>query len=141
MIRIEDTSVIPEMELTEYSCRERAIVTPEFCEELVSKSLVVKLVSNKSGPLMVAGLYHPTLVSMPHFWALLTPNFSSIKQDDLKTLVRWLNKVPMVMETLIEVGNKKAARLARLFNFEPTTSFVLIGNTQMQLYRRPVCHS
>lgn len=136
MIQTEIPASIPDLAWSEYSSREFEMVPKEIREQLVRSSSLVRLFSDEGGPLMVAGLYRPTLLSAAHFWALLTPHFSSIKSGDIRRLVQYLRAIPGLVETFIEVGNERADKLARLFGFQPTQNCGTIGSMQMCLYRR-----
>jgi hypothetical protein len=136
MIRTEDLKNIPDLPWSSYSQKEFLLVPEATREQLIRSSSPVKMFADEGGVLMVAGLYRPTLLSVPHFWALLTEHFSAVSRADLRTLVKILRGYLGSIETFIEDGNERAEKMAQLFGFEPTLTAGVIGTMQMRLYRR-----
>ena len=138
MIRIEEIRDIPEVAMTPYSAFEFGSYSAEARKELVRGSKIIRLVFRNSVPILVGGLYRGSLISIPYLWILLTPEFSSLRISELRSLVHELSLYAPQMETLIDESNDRAVRLAKLFHFSPTETLVQVANTYYRMFRRSV---
>jgi len=136
MIQIEDTKEIPEYLWTSTSSKEYALMPREAHEELIQKSNPVKVISFRGRPLVVAGLFRSSLLSIPYLWVLVTQEFRDAKPGVVRAIVRVTDTLAPRCETLVEDGNEGAERLARVFKFRPTVSTLALGDQTYTLYRR-----
>jgi hypothetical protein len=136
MIQIEDISEIPEAVWSKHSSKEFTLLPPEVREEMVRNSSPIKQVSLDGDVILICGVFRQTMLGMPYLWVLLAERFADAPVSVLKQLVRRLAKELPVAETFVEVGNKKADRLARLFSFLPADSTIIHGSKVYRSYRR-----
>jgi hypothetical protein len=136
MIRIEDIEEIPRLLWNETSSKEFSHVPYESRRGLLDLSTPVKLISGDDTPLLVAGLFRRSFFAVPYLWVLLTEDFKTASPAVLRALVRAVGTLAPQAETLVEIGNARAERLAKLFAFEPTAGTALIGDLEYRLYRR-----
>lgn len=136
MIQTEDIKHIPRFLWNETSAKEFAMMPFEAHEALVNLSHPVKIISKDGEPLLVAGLFRRSFFSIPYLWVLLTEDFRRATPATLRAVIRITNKFAPRCETLVECGNTRAERLARAFNFTPTSGIVLVSDREYQMYRR-----
>jgi hypothetical protein len=136
MIRIEDTHVIPTYLWNEISSKEFAMMPYEAHQALLALSNPVKVVYEDEEPLLVAGIYWRSFVSIPYLWVLITAKFRRVRPSTLRVLRAFADIHAPNCETLIEEASPQAVRLALAFSFKPTDSVVLYGDTSYRMYRR-----
>lgn len=136
MIRIEDIEEIPRYAWLETSSKEFAMMPYESHRVLMDMSSPVKLITKNDRPLLIAGLFRRSFFSIPYLWTLLTTEFKYAPPSTIRAVVKILNKYAPQCETLVELGNARAERLAKTFGFEPMDGVTLVSDIEYRLYRR-----
>jgi hypothetical protein len=136
MIQIEDTQTIPDFIWAETSKKEFGLMPRSAQQLMLSKSSPIKIAKYDGEPLAVAGLYYQSFVSVPYLWVLLTDRFASSRISVLRNLIKLVILYAAKCETLIEAGNVKAERLAKVFGFTPTETTMILGSDKYIMYRR-----
>lgn len=136
MIRSEDAKEIPEFLLTETSSFERLSVPAQYHHLLINLSYPSKIFFEGDKTVMVAGLYRKSFLSVPHFWALISPELRNAKLSTFKALkdygALWLKG----SETYVNSEDERAVRLAAFFEFQPTGKQFLFAEHIYDVYRR-----
>lgn len=86
-------------------------------------------------PLLVAGLYRPTLIGIPYLWVLLCEGIDRAKPSDFRQLHREIGEFAPI-QTLIEHDNKPARRLARALGLAPQNRFMTMYDTKYEVHGR-----
>lgn len=136
MIQIEDVKELPQLTWTETSGKEFMLMPSDSSRKLVQSSFPVKLISADERPLLVAGLFHKNYLSIPYLWTLITAEFKNASPATVRAVVRLTDAWAPRCETLVEYGNKKAERLAKVFGFSPVDGVMLMNNQEYRLHRR-----
>lgn len=134
MIKIKDCDGFDLGELLATSAREFASTDGQLRERLLRMSAASKVIEDEEGPLLVAGIIKPTLLSAPHLWVLLGARFRA-RPSTLRALYELLQDAHG-LETYIEKGNIEAENLAEFFGFTPTNEQRVLGHVLFRLYRR-----
>lgn len=136
MIQIEDIEEIPRLMWNETSGKEFGKMPYESHKALVELSDVVKLLRSNGKPLIVAGLFRRSFLSVPYLWTLITEEFRNAPPSMIRAVVRVVDRFAPMCETLVERDNVKAERLAKAFGFRATDGVTVVGDTYYRLYRR-----
>lgn len=135
MIQSEAITELPNIPWGDNSSKEFQLVPVEKQRELITASWPVRYYHDDETPLLIAGLFRPTLLSLPYLWVLLAEQFTFAKPSQLRAIRQELSDVSPC-ETLIEFGNEKAVRLAKMMGLKETDRGVCINGLQFQVYRR-----
>lgn len=125
-------ATLPDLKWHPQSKKERDVFT--LGNVMVEASDVVFLYESGE-PLLVAGLYRPSLVGIPYLWVLLCEGIDRARPSDLRYLYREIGEFAPV-QTLIEHDNKPARRLARALGLTPQNRFMTMYDTKYEVHGR-----
>lgn len=94
----------------------------------------------KEEPLLVSGLYRPTLVGIPYLWALLARGIEKATLADFRFLRQELETFTP-FQTLIERDYVKGDRFARAMGLTPEGRYMNVLGIEHEIYGRSSCHS
>lgn len=135
MISSELINFIPELNWTNYSKFELDNTSAEAKAALLKNTTGIKIFHHDGDPVLVAGVLKHSLMGIPYVWALMTPIIEMLTISEMRALVKEFRSYGEMAETVVMEGNKRAARFAALFGFEPTEGVVDIAGNPFRLWR------